>query len=456
MTRNSPMNSISQPVLDVSSALQEVLVEAAQQAALSSRWQQRNTKLSGPVFVQALVFGWLANTQASRAELAQAAGCAGVLISPQGIEQRLNEAATVLLQQVLEAAVAQALAAKPVAVPLLRRFAGVYVLDSSIINLPAGLAEQWPGNGAGHGTGTAALKLQVRFDLCQGRLEGPLLRAGRVHDACAARGHGVLPAGALHVADLGYFDLAVFAALEAAQAFYLSRVKANTLFGDESGQQALLSQWVQQATAQGQEHAGVLELELRMGAQAALPCRVLAVRAPATVVAQRKAQLQRTAQRKQQAVSEERLALVEWTVLVTNVPAAQLSVAEALVLYRARWQIERLFRLWKEVGQADSWRSGKPWAILCEVYAKLLGCVIQHWLLLVGAWADPARSWHKAAQVVHKQAWHLLCSLRHDKLLYQALSDVVRCMRCGCRLDKRKQAPATFQLLLDGSAGALN
>ena len=403
------MSRIAQAVPEVASALQHVFLDAAQAAAGQSGWLQRERKLSGATFVQALVFGWLANPHASRSELAQAAAGAGVAITPQGMEQRLNETAARLLQQVLEAAVAQMLAAPAVAVPLLRRFAGVYVSDSTIINLPALLASQWPGStatSAAGAAGSAALKAQVRLDLCQGSLHGPLLEAGRVHDARAAKGHPALTQGALHIADLGYFNLAVFAALHQGQAYYLSRAKANTLFWDQSGQAALLSQWLEQAVAQGRERAGVLELELHMGAQVGLPCRVLAVRVPPAVAAQRKAQLQRTAQRKQQAVSPERLALVQWTVLVTNVPATLLSVAEALVLYRARWQIERLFRLWKEVGQADAWRSAKPWAVLCEVYAKLLGCLVQHWLLLVGAWADPARSWHKAAQVMHKQAWH--------------------------------------------------
>jgi|SRR5215216_60758 len=471
------MSRLPQAVQDVATALQDVLMDVADTAAVQSGWCQRQRKLSGSVLVQALTLGYLAKPQATRAQLAQAAACAGVVISPQGLAQRLDEKAATLFQQVLEAAVAQVLCAPLVPVPLLCRFTSVEVRDSTIITLPAALAEKWPGCGEGQ----AALKAQVRLDLCRGRLEGPLLGAGRTHDARAGRAHTPLEAGALHLADLGYFDLAdlgyfdlaYFAELMAHGAYYLSRVKANTLLYDTCDAQAggqPLSHWLHQAERRAERRAercarqcakggnsangagcGMVELQLQMGAER-LPCRVLAVRVPPAVAAQRRVRLKAEARHKQQPVSAERLALAEWTVLVTNAPAELLSVREALVLYRARWQIERLFRLWKEVGAVDQWCGNQAWAILCEVYAKLLGCVVQHWLLLSGAWEDAARSWHKAAQLVQNHAYALLGCLAHEKSLHTTLQTIRRGMSRACRLEKRSKAPATFQLLLACSA----
>ena len=196
--------SALQHVLEVASALQHVLIDEAQRAARQSGWLKRERKLRGAALVQALVFGWLANPQASRCELAQAAAAAGVMMTPQGLEQRLDEAASRLLHQVLEAAVAQVLAAPAVAVPLLPRFHGVQVLDSTLIQLPSLLASHWPGSTATSAVeagGSAALKAQVRLDLCQGSWHGPLLEAGRVHDARAAQGHPPLTQGALPIGD---------------------------------------------------------------------------------------------------------------------------------------------------------------------------------------------------------------------------------------------------------------
>ena len=72
-----------------------------------------------------------------------------------------------------------------------------------------------------------------------------------------------------------------------------------------------------------------------------------------------------------------------------------------------RWQIELLFKLWKSHGRVDESRSTKPWRILCEVYAKLLAMLVQHWVFLVSFWAYPDRSLTKAAQTVQKHALHL-------------------------------------------------
>ncbi len=85
------------------------------------------------------------------------------------------------------------------------------------------------------------------------------------------------------------------------------------------------------------------------------------------------------------------------TLLVTNACVAMLSLSEAMVLLRVRWQIELLFKLWKSHGQIDEWQSQKPYRILCEVYAKLIVVLIQHWLILMGTWQIASRSFQKAA-----------------------------------------------------------
>ena len=63
---------------------------------------------------------------------------------------------------------------------------------------------------------------------------------------------------------------------------------------------------------------------------------------------------------------------------ITNVPADILTLAEAMVLLKIRWQIELLFKLWKSHGRVDEWRTKKPARIVCEIYAKLIGLVVQH------------------------------------------------------------------------------
>ena len=55
-----------------------------------------------------------------------------------------------------------------------------------------------------------------------------------------------------------------------------------------------------------------------------------------------------SARKKGREVSARQWELAGWTVLVTDLPADRLDAAEAWELYRARWQIELLFKLWKQ------------------------------------------------------------------------------------------------------------
>ncbi len=146
--------------------------------------------------------------------------------------------------------------------------------------------------------------------------------------------------------------------------------------------------------------------------------------------------------------SKQQLSLCEWTLLITNIPIPLAEVEEVLVLARARWQIEVLFKLWKQQGQIDEWRSNNPWRILCEVYAKLVAMVIQHWMLLVGCWSYPDRSLVKGAQTVRSYAIMLATALAGLIQLQVVVAYIARCLASGCRINRRKRQPSTYQLLL--------
>ncbi|MCA1599794.1 MAG: IS4 family transposase [Chloroflexi bacterium] len=399
-------------VADLTQSLQTLFTTTADQVARRTGFVQRTSKLTGAAFVQALVFGWLANPQASVEGLAQAAAAVGVAISAQGLDQRFTEAAAVFLEHMLTAAVQTVIAADPVAIPLLERFTAVVLLASSTITLPAALALWWPGCSKG----TAALKLHVRYDLCRGCLSGLVVQEGRISDRSTVMQTAPLPRGALRISDLGFFTLAVFAAMTAQGVYWLSRLAPGTAVYTQDG-----ARWdvLDLLAAQG---TATVDLAVTLGVDHRLPGRLLAVRV---------------------------------TIVVTSVPPTLLSLREALVLLRARWQIELLFKLWKSHGHIDESRSANPWRVLTEVFAKLLAMVVQHWLLLVSCWAFPDRSLLKAAQTIRPHALSLASALVYPAFLDHILAVVQRCVAAGCRLNRRKKKPNTYQLLLEPSLAGL-
>jgi Transposase DDE domain len=441
------MESLAQ----VAAALQHVLTEVADAAAPEVGFVRRRRVLTGGLFAQALVLGWLARPDATLHQLTQALAARGAAISPQGLARRFGPEAAALLERVLAAAVLAVVAAAGASAPLLARFAGVYVLDCTTVRLPDALAGVWRGCGGrvAHGT-AAALKLQVRLDLAGGRLEGPAVLAGRTQDKAGPLHAAPLPAGALLLQDLGFWSLQRFRELGEAGAFWLSRLDPRTHVLDPAGRRLDLPRWL------AEPRTRTVEAAVALGVAARLPARLLAERAPKAVADARRRKLRAAAKREGKAPPKRTLALAGWTVYATNAPADRLTLAEALALGRARWQVELLFKLWKRDGRLDESRSAQPWRVLCEVYAKLAALVVQHWVLLVGCWAYPDRSLVQAAQTVRAHAVCLLRALDRQDRLVEELGAIGRCLGAGCRVNKRKTHPSAFQLLLDPAPGGLS
>lgn len=433
------MTSIEQ----VGQAMQRILGDKADQFARKTGFVQRESKMGGAEFVQTLVFGWLSNPLATLEELAQTAASVGVEITPQGLDQRFTKAGADFLKNVLDQAVSELVQGEAPANDVLKQFSGVYIQDSTIVDLPEELTETWKGCGNQEGAGQpAAVKIEVRLNILEGEMIGPLLENGRIHDAVSQIQTVDLPKGALSIADLGYWSLPEMSRQAANGVFWLSRIltRAKVVTLDDKV-------WDLLDFLQAQPSSSI-DCPILLTAQHRVPARLLAIRVSQEVADRRRHKLREEAQRRGKPISQKRLALAAWTILVTNVPAEMLTLRQAMTLIRVRWQVELLFKLWKSHGRIDEWRSIKPWRILIEVYAKLLAMLLQHWLFLIGFWRFANRSLFKAACTIQRHALLLACSCASLDTLVTALTIVQRCLAAGCRINKRKTDLRSFQLLL--------
>jgi hypothetical protein len=430
---------MSRSLPQVAEAIHAVLTDISDETARSTGYCVRQSKLTAAAFVQTVVLGWWQHPGATLTQLSQTAAMRGTTISPQGLDQRFTAASAALLRERLTAAVAQVVTADPVATALLGRFSGVYLLDSSTVTLPDALAAVWPGCGGRVATGTrAALKLTVRLDALTGRLDGPELSAGRAQDRGTALQHAPMPAGSLRIADQGFWSLGVLAEIAAAAGVFPTRHHRQTRI-EVDGVWLDLPQWLAEQTA------AELDLPVRIGKEARLPVRLLAIRAPQDVADARRRKANADARREGTAPPPPELA--DWTLLVTNAPADRLSLTEARVLLRLRWQIALLFKLWKSHAKLADSRSANPERVVCELYAKLLAVVLQHWVLLTACWAIADRSLVKAAAAVRDAVLLIVVSLADPALLAERLTMVLPALTATARIDKRRRRPSAAQLL---------
>lgn len=431
-------------VSDVAVQVQQLLGTTADDVGRQSGCIQRQRKFTGATLCQTLVLGWFAHPAATVADLCRMASVCGVSVTPRGMRKRFTTKTVELLQGVFATAVTQVITTDPVAIPLLRRFpGGVYIQDCSQLVLPEALAEEWPGCGDSTETGhTAVLKLGVRLELTRGQLAGPVLVAGRVPDRVALAQLPPLPPKSLRIADLGFFSTKELAARDAEGQWWLTRVQSGTTVfweGKAWSCSALLAK----------QGPGVIDLSVEVGTAQHLPARLLAFRVPEYVANARRRRMRAAARRRGQQITEERLRLAAWTVLITNVPTDLLSPLESLVLLRIRWQIEVLFKCWKSAGaEIDQWGTTEPIRLRCALYAKLIAVVLQHWFLLAGCWQVPARSLIKAAAQIRDRVILLAASRMRLPQLTEAI-DLVIADLDRLQVQRRKQDPSAFQLLAD-------
>lgn len=192
----------------LSKRLQTFFQETATRVARQTRFVQRLSKLTGAIFAQTWIMGFVSAPQASLGQLTETAGDLGVDISEQGLDQRLSEKTVDFFKQLFAEALQLFRNDLSLELPVLEQFTAILLQDSTVIALPASLQAEFPGCG-GDGP-VAAAKVQLLFELRRGNLEAVTWQAGRAADQ-AYTGHlEHVPVGALVLNDLGYFGLHQF------------------------------------------------------------------------------------------------------------------------------------------------------------------------------------------------------------------------------------------------------
>lgn len=435
------MQSVSQ----VETHLKRVLEERACILARQSGCIQRERKFSGADLVQTLVFGWLAHPDASLEQLASIAATREIFVSDTAIHERFTPSCAQLLHAVLQELVQVVVQAdEDVPLALLQRFSCVMLEDSSSIVLPDELVECWRGCAKQGTKGQAVIKLHVRWELRRGRIQGPVLTDGKASDRASPFNEEPLAPGSLYIADLGYYNLDRMVSRRRSNSYTLTRPQSHTAYFTQAGKrisiQALLPRRVGQ----------LKEVRVWVGIKQRHPMRLVMLRVPEDIAEKRRKVLREEAAKKMEEVSALALELAAWLLLLTDASAQHLKAREALVLLRERWQMEWLYKLWKQWGKVDEWRTSKSWRVLCEMYAKLIGFVLQHWLIVVCAWRDEQRSLVKLAQVIRDGALSVMEALAGHRSFPSVFRALERRMGSGCRMNTRRQKPNSAQLLQAG------
>ena len=380
-------------ITQLSEELQRLLRERADEVAIRTQFVKRKRIVSGSDFVQGLVFGLMNEPNATRRQLHMAySRNSPQRITAEGFDQRFRVETVRFLQCMVEEALKLRLQIEMgKSFGIMGQFNGVYVLDGTKV---------WVNEVQQH--------LLTRLNLTTGEMIWQQTEE-KCHENHFALTHAPLPAGALRLADLGFFHLDTFAQLSQDGVHWLTRYKTRTRLYALDGMPLDMGSLLQ---------AGHVDCAVLVGQQH-LPARLVARPVPASVAQKRQDKHRHTAQRKQKKVSSTVLSLSGWTIFLTSIPDLDFEDLEALA--RARWQIERVFKLWKSFFRLPHALSQQPIRLMCLFWAKLLVILIAHWLMTLDPRSFPERSLWLTAQLIQSFAFSLFDALPHHSHICRVL-----------------------------------
>jgi hypothetical protein len=331
---------------------------------------RRPRKLSLEAFVQSILLSLSHPAYSFQSWAAQLSALQAGLFSKQALHRRCNRRLLAFLQLSLASLLGN-FTRRSCPSQLFEHFGRVLLQDSTALALHPRLARCFPACGNQHQAKLASVKIQAIYELrSQSWLHFQLGALTDNDQKASGLILSQLQPGDLVIRDLGYAVLKVWRQIIQAGAYFLSRCRSDFTFFDPKTQQPL------ELLALLQNHSQ-LSVELLVGAQERLPLRLVALRLPPHLAAQRRRRARANAKRDRSLKLTKRyLKLLDWTILLTNVTAHQLSAQQLLEAYSCRWQIEVLFKSWKSYFQLGKLPTRNPLWVQIQLLAKLLAIAL--------------------------------------------------------------------------------
>lgn len=358
-------------IVCISKKLKEFFNEKADKISATTGFIKRKRKLKGSSFIKAIVLGNIGVDNCSIETVCQLLNEDSINITKQGLDFRFTKEAVEFMKRMYNESLTLLKNTLQVDCRILKHFGGVKLLDSSYISLPNSMEDMYKGYGtsySGYESNTkSGIKLQLVFDYLNQTLDQLNITEGIRSDQGYRSHLSNISNNDLLISDLGSSS---FKQINEIGAYFISRYKSDTnIYDIETGQKIDLL-----------EHLGdrsFLEQEVLLGKETRVKVRIIFKKLTEEQAMARRRKANRLARSHGYTSSQRNQKLLNWSIFITNVPKSKINAEQILVVYRIRWQIELLFKLYKSNIRLDKLR-GKPYRVLCELYAKLCAILIFH------------------------------------------------------------------------------
>jgi len=351
----------------------EKLVEIAEQTGLL----KRQRKLMPDTILKVFTFGLFNSADPSLKQIVSKCRDVekGLKISKQAIHNKLDKISDFLKEMFglsMNFTINESLAVE--IVEIISQFKDVKIYDSSRITLPDKLAEILPGLGGRNSD--SSLRIQACYSLLSKIITSFELTESPGTDA--SYNDQILKQteeNELIITDLGYFNKDFFTSLEEKGAYFLSRVRKNAVIGTQkNGSNQLKRKQFLKLLKDKQ----IIDTQVFVGGSNTdkLECRLVGIRLPEEVVNEKRREANKKAKSKGKQLNKYETELLAWHIVITNVPASMLSAKAACDLYRARWQIELVFKACKSYLNIDKVGRCGEYQLECLIYGRLIAILL--------------------------------------------------------------------------------
>lgn len=430
--------------------------EELDQLAKEKKFVQREGKLTGSLFLDLIVFNSEDLKSQSLNDLSAILKDEhGIEIRRQSLHERFNNYALSFLKNALEKLLQKQLNFGPDLLGNLEGFNRILIKDSTCFQIDKSLAAYYPGSG-GKDSG-AAVRIQFEYDILTGKINDISINAFNDQDAKNSIATvDLTQQGDLVLRDLAYMNLEVLKRIRDLLAFFVCRVSPAVHIYEYKRDEYIKMDFIAIANYMKMHQLACMEKEVYLGSREKLKVRLIIHELPKEVVAKRLRKARKyNKDKKRGGLTKEFIARAHLNLFITNANEVQLPIEVVWPLYRLRWQIELIFKIWKSICRIHKVKKVNRHRLECYIYAKLM-LIVLGWHILwatakqLFAQEGKALSFFKAAKTLLRRKINDIREVFFGKVESKTLlSKFYELSRVNHVLEKRGQASTSLELLLE-------
>lgn len=338
---------------------------------------QRNSKMAGRHFLEMCMFGNLQSIPASLNDLsAYLWEEHQIEISKQGIDDRFNRQAVDFLKFQLEKEMSHKLNLSTLH-SLSTPFSSIRIKDSTKWNLPDNCSDKYKGHGGCRANGNAMISLQFDYDLLGGNIIDLSLTSGTRNDQRDSKEvKDNIGTDELLIRDLGYATIGYMKNIQDKQAYFLNKMSLQFAVYDPKKEKELDFRDIQRKMKKN--NLQQIEQNVLIGSNERFPCRMIVTTVPQEVYKARIESAEKNAKKRGYQLTAAYKSRAALNIFLTNTPAKWLPASSVMDIYRIRWQVELMFKVWKSLANVNVIRKMKMIRFEAQLIAKLIW-VLTNW-----------------------------------------------------------------------------